>query len=142
QLRDRLTALGTRLLLEHLPRVPETQPAPQEGEPTYAEKLTVNEFRLDPSRPADELARVVRAGNPRPGAWMVVDGKRVKVWRAQPGPGEGQVGVVRRPGDLVTADGILRLEEVQPEGKPRMTGQAWMAGLHERVLPVEAVEAS
>jgi hypothetical protein len=31
---------------------------------------------------------------------------------------------------------------VQPEGKPRMTGQAWMAGLRERSLPVEAVAAS
>jgi len=142
ELRERLTALGTRLLLEHLPRVPDTQPVPQEGEPTYAEKITVDEFRIDGSRPAADAERVVRAGNPRPGAWMVVDGKRVKVWRARPEPGEGQPRVVRRPGELVTADGILRLDEVQPEGKPRMTGQAWMAGLHERAVPVEAVEGS
>jgi methionyl-tRNA formyltransferase len=142
ELRGRLTALGTRLLLEHLPSVPDTPPVAQEGEPTYAEKLTVDEFRIDGSRPAVEAARLVRAGNPRPGAWMVVDGKRVKVWRARPGPGEGQPGVVCRPGELVTPDGTLRLDEVQPEGKPRMTGQAWMAGLHERVVPVEAVEGS
>jgi methionyl-tRNA formyltransferase len=142
ELRDRLTAFGTRLLLEHLPNVPDTQPVPQEGEPTYAEKLTVDEFRIDSSRPAVVAARIVRAGNPRPGAWMVVDGKRVKVWRARPEPGEGEPGVVRRPGELVTADGTLRLDEVQPEGKTHMTGQAWMAGLHERVVPVEAVEGS
>jgi methionyl-tRNA formyltransferase len=142
ELRERLTALGTRLLVEHLPSVPETGPVPQEGEPTYADKLTVDEFRIDGSRPAVVAARFVRAGNPRPGAWMVVDGKRVKVWRARPEPGEGQPGVVRRPGEFVTADGILRLDEVQPEGKSRMTGQAWMAGLHERVVPVEAVEGS
>ena len=142
ELRERLTVLGTRLLLEHLPHVPETEPVPQEGEPTYAEKLTVDEFRIDGSRPAVETARYVCAGNPRPGAWMVVDGKRVKVWRARPEPGEGQPGVVRRPGELVTADGVLGLDEVQPEGKPRMTGQAWMAGLHDRVVPVEAVEGS
>ena len=142
ELRERLTALGTRLLLEHLPRVPETEPVPQEGEPTYAEKLSVDEFRIDGSRPAVEAARVVRAGNPRPGAWMVVDGKRVKVWRARPGRGEGPPGVVRRPGELVTVDGILRLDAVQPEGKPRMAGQAWMAGLHERATAVEAVEGS
>ena len=122
--------------------MPETEPVPQEGEPTYAEKLTVDEFRIDGSRPALEVARVVRAGNPRPGAWMVVDGKRVKVWRARPEPGEGEPGVVRRPGELVTTAGVLRLDEVQPEGKPRMTGQAWMAGRHERALPVEAGGAS
>jgi methionyl-tRNA formyltransferase len=142
ELHARLTVLGTRLLLEHLPLVPETERVPQEGEPTYAEKLTVDEFRIDGSRPAEELARVVRAGNPRPGAWMVVDGKRIKVWRARPEPGDGEPGVVRRPGELVTTDGVLRLDEVQPEGKPRMTGQAWMAGLRERAFPVEAVDAS
>jgi methionyl-tRNA formyltransferase len=142
ELHESLTALGTRLLLEHLPRVPETEPVPQEGEPTYAEKLTVDEFRIDGSRAAPEIARVVRAGNPRPGAWMVVDGKRVKIWRARPEAGDGEPSVVRRPGELVTTDAVLRLDEVQPEGKPRMTGQAWMAGLRERELAVEAVEAS
>jgi methionyl-tRNA formyltransferase len=142
ELHARLTELGTRLLLEHLPRVPDTESVPQEGEPTYAEKLTVDEFRIDGSRPAVELARVVRAGNPRPGAWMIVDGKRVKVWRAVAAAGDGAPGVVRRPGELLAADGVLRLDEVQPEGKPRMTGAAWMAGLRERTLAVEAVESS
>jgi methionyl-tRNA formyltransferase len=142
QLRERLTTLGTRLLLEHLPRVPETEPVPQEGEPTYAEKLTVDEFRIDGASAAVDAARVIRAGNPRPGAWMVVDGKRVKVWHARPEPGEGQPGLVRRPGELVTSDGLLRLEEVQPEGKPRMTGPAWMAGLHENAVLVEGVDSS
>jgi methionyl-tRNA formyltransferase len=142
ELRARLTELGTRLLLEHLPRVPNAEPVPQEGEPTYAEKLSVDEFRLDASRPAAELARVVRAGNPRPGAWMIVGGKRVKVWRARPAAGEGATGVVRRPGELVAPDGVLRLDEVQPEGRPHMTGDAWMAGLRERALTVDAVASA
>ena len=142
ELHERLTELGTRLLLEHLPLVPERRPVPQEGEPTYAEKLAVDEFRIDGSRPAVDVARVVRAGNPRPGAWMVVEGKRIKVWRALPEAGEGDLGVVRRPGELVTTAGVLRLDEVQPEGKPRMTSRAWMAGLRERALSVETVEAS
>jgi methionyl-tRNA formyltransferase len=140
ELHARLTELGTRLLLEHLGHVPATEPVPQEGAPTYAEKLTVDEFRIDGSRPAVELARVVRAGNPRPGAWMIVGGTRVKVWRAGAAAGDGPPGVVRRPAELVTTDGVLRLDEVQPEGKPHMTGDAWMAGLREPTLAVEAVE--
>ena len=53
------------------------------GEPTYAEKLTVDEFELDPAAPAGGAAPArCAAGNPRPGAWIVVDGKRLKVWRA------------------------------------------------------------
>jgi methionyl-tRNA formyltransferase len=142
ELHARLTELGTRLLLEHLPRVPDNEPVRQGGEATYAEKLRVDEFRIDGSRPAAELARVVRAGNPRPGAWMTVGGKRVKVWRAVAAAGDGPPGVVRPPAELVTTDGVLRLDEVQPEGRPRMTGDAWMAGLREPTLAVEAVESS
>jgi methionyl-tRNA formyltransferase len=142
ELRARLTDVGTRLLVEHLPRVLETEPIPQHGEATYAEKLSVDEFHIDGLRPADELARVVRAGNPRPGAWMTVDGKRIKVWRARTEPGEGRPGVVRAPGGLVTTSGILRLDEVQPEGRPHMSGEAWMAGVRGRALEVQPVRGS
>jgi methionyl-tRNA formyltransferase len=142
ELRARLTDLGTRLLLEHLPRLPETEPAPQEREPTYAEKLTVDEFRIDGARSAIELHRVVRAGNPRPGAWMIVNGQRVKVWRAHVEAADGPAGVVRGHGELVTTDGVLRLDEVQPEGKSRMTGEAWMAGRREETLSVAPAESS
>jgi methionyl-tRNA formyltransferase len=103
---------------------------PQFGEPTYADKLTVEEFALDPARPAAELDRLVRAGNPRPGAWMHVGGRRVKVWRAHAEPASaGAPGVIAAGGALVTADGVLALDEVQPEGKRAMSGAAWRAGL-------------
>jgi methionyl-tRNA formyltransferase len=140
QLRARLVDLGTELLLEHLPQIPSIEPVPQHGEPTYAEKLSVEEFRIDPRRPALELARLVRAGNPRPGAWMLVGGKRVKVWRAQVDRGDGAPGSIGPGGDLVTADGALRLDQVQPEGRPRMATEAWLAGTRERTLTVEPEE--
>lgn len=110
ELRARLVAAGTELLVATVPAVPTTTPTPQRGEATYAEKLDVDEFRLDWSRPAEELARVVRAGNPRPGAWTLAGGKRLKVWRAH-------------------ADGLeIVLDEVQPEGRRRMSAAEWRAG--------------
>ena len=66
-LRERLVHLGKELLVWTLPQVPEITPTPQEGEPTYASKLTVAEFELDPRRPAPELDRVVRRGQPAAG---------------------------------------------------------------------------
>src|SRR5450432_3414989 len=48
ELRARLVAVGSDLLVAHLPEVPGREPEPQRGEPTYAEKLTVEEFGLDP----------------------------------------------------------------------------------------------
>jgi methionyl-tRNA formyltransferase len=111
ELHERLVAVGTELLVETVPRIASIEPRPQSGEATYAEKLSVDEFRLDPHRPAAELDRIVRAGNPRPGAWAEVGGRRVKVWRAH-----------------VEGD-HLELDEVQPEGKARMDAAAWRAGL-------------
>ncbi len=111
ELRSRLIDLGTRLMVETVPNVPTTDPVPQAGEATYADKLSVEEFHLDWSRPGEELARVVRAGNPRPGAWATVDGKRLKVWRGH-----------------LADDGSLVPLEVQPEGKGRMTWADWRRG--------------
>jgi methionyl-tRNA formyltransferase len=142
RLTERLVALGTPPLLDVLAGLPDLEPAPQVGEPTYAEKLSVEEFHLDPSRPLSELARLVRAGNPRPGAWMLVEGKRVKVLAAHaeaggaaPGP---PYGVVWPGAALRTASGRLVLDEVQVEGRRPVTGDAWLAGYRRRrlTLPV------
>ncbi|HEV7526709.1 MAG TPA: methionyl-tRNA formyltransferase [Acidimicrobiia bacterium] len=133
ELHARLVDAGTELLRVHLPQVPSAVPEPQVGEPTYADKLTVDEFRLDPQVGAAELARVVRAGNPRPGAWFRVGGRRVKVWRAHEIDADATApvapGAVDRDGVLGTASGALALDEVQPEGKRAMTAAAWRAGV-------------
>jgi methionyl-tRNA formyltransferase len=142
ELHARLVEAGTELLRTHLPNVAGTVPEPQHGEPTYADKLTVDEFRLDPTRTASELERLVRAGNPRPGAWFRVDGRRVKVWRAHTGDPDdhddgpvtvGAFGRGSRTGHLGTAAGTLVLDEVQPEGKRVMDARAWLTGLRSDV---------
>jgi methionyl-tRNA formyltransferase len=137
ELRARLVALGTTVLVDTLPDVGVRAPEPQVGEPTYAQKLSVDEFRLDPARPASVLAQVVRAGNPRPGAWLAVDGRRLKVLRAHPVAGTGAVGTIDRSAQLGTADGRLALDEVQPEGRRSMAGAAWIAGVHAPSLTVD-----
>ena len=110
---DALVGLGADLLVAMLPGLAGVAPEPQQGEPTYADKLTVEEFELRADRSAEELVRIVRAGNPRPGAWGTVQGTRVKVWRAE------------------VRDGAFVPLEVQPEGKPRMAADAWMRGLRD-----------
>lgn len=129
ELRTRLVEVGTQLLLERLPAITSATPEPQDGDATYAEKLDVEEFHLDPNRPAADLARIVRAGNPRPGAFLSAYGKRVKVWRAHEANGDLAPGEISRRGELGTALGVLVLDEVQPEGKRAMGGRAWGAGL-------------
>ena len=130
ELRARLVALGTELLVTTVPGVPTATPAPQVGEPTYADKLTVEEFALDWDQPAVELARVVRAGNPRPGAWTTDHGHRLKIWRAR-ALSEGidaEPGTVFGHTRVAAGDGALELVEVQPEGRRTMAANAWLAG--------------
>lgn len=128
ELGARLVERGTELLVATLPRLRELVPRPQSGEPTYAHKVTVEEFRLDPNRPAVDLARVVRAGNPRPGAWCTVDGARLKVLRARAIERTVPVGTIDPEAVLGTVDGGLQLLEVQPEGKRAMEAMAWRTG--------------
>ena len=138
ELHERLVRLGTELLVRIVPEVPALIPEPQQGEPTYADKLTVDEFRIDPARSTAELHRMVRAGNPRPGAWMIAGGHRVKVLRAHATAGNGDPGVLTPSGALATSDGILVLDEVQPEGKRSMAASDWLRGLRTERLRVDA----
>jgi methionyl-tRNA formyltransferase len=131
ELRTRLVALGTPLLVETVDHLADLTPTPQTGDPTHAAKLDVDEFRLDWTRPAEELGRIVRAGNPRPGAWAEVDGRRLKVLRAAVEPDaeeRGAPGTVHSDGSVATGAGALRLVEVQPAGKGAMPADAWLTG--------------
>jgi methionyl-tRNA formyltransferase len=138
ELTGRLVDLGIPVLLDVVAELPTLEPHHQTGDPTYAEKLAVDEFHLDPSRPASEMSRLVRAGNPRPGAWMLVDQHRVKVLRAHPEPGvasDRSGSAVVWPGAaLLTATGPLVLDEVQVEGRRPMSGDAWLAGYRAKQL--------
>jgi len=129
ELRARLVELGTPLLVETVDHLADLEPAPQTGDATHAGKLDVDEFRLDWTRSADELDRVVRAGNPRPGAWTECDGQRLKVLRSLPeADGDGEPGEVDDDGVVATGHGALRLLDVQPAGKAPMNVHAWRAG--------------
>lgn len=124
QLREQLTALGTRLLVDTLVQGLGT-PAPQIGEATYAAKLSTEDLHLDWDAPADRLDRQVRVG----GAWTTFRHRRLKVLAAHPvaeKPSEAPGTLV---GDVVaTSDGGLRLVTVQPEGKGAVPFAAWVNG--------------
>ena len=118
ELRERLVALGTDLLVSALAEGL-GEGVPQQGEPTYAAKLDVDELCLDWSSPAEELERVVRVGR----AWTTFRGRRLKVLRAcaHRVTGEG----VPSP----TGTTPLELLEVQPEGRAPMPAKDWARGV-------------
>jgi methionyl-tRNA formyltransferase len=124
ELSSRGTALLLRLLSDGLPA-----PRPQAGEATYAAKIDPAEHRLDWSRPAVELHRVIRLGD----AWTTFRGRRLKVVRARlagaAAPHRLAPGEVDARRLLVgTGEGAIELVEVQPEGRAPQPAAAWRNG--------------
>ena len=106
----RAAELGTGLLGELVAQSHKLEFRPQEGEPTYAEKITAADRELDLTRPDDALRRI-RALSPHIGARVELHGRRVTIWRARL---EG--------GELIPLD-------VQPDGGRRMTYEEFLRGL-------------
>jgi methionyl-tRNA formyltransferase len=135
RLSAKLATLGGELLVEafDLLELGELRFAEQDDElATYAEKLEPAERRLDPGRPATELARTVRALTPHVGAYLELDGEnRLGVRRARAVDVDVKQGEVRAEwGALLLGcgRGALRLEVVQPPGGKPMAADAYLRG--------------
>jgi methionyl-tRNA formyltransferase len=135
---ERLALDGARLLVTTLDGIEEgrLRPVPQPGEGvSLAPKITVEDARVDWKTPAQHIDRQVRACTPAPGAWTTLGGERVKLFPLSPLPGAGEV----EPGRIVldkrgmavgTGSGhLVRLGEVQPQGRKRMSAADWARGL-------------
>ena len=131
----RLAELVAALLIEALDRAErgslELTEQPSTGE-TYAEKIAPAERRLDPGRPAEQLARVVRALTPGVGAYFELEGgERLGVESARAvdsGPEAGQVSAAE--GRLLVGcdPGALELEVVKPAGGRAMPAADYLRG--------------
>lgn len=125
---DRLAAVGAPLLVESVRMLLDgVVPTPQANEgATVAGKIERGDVAIDWTRPAPEVVNLVRSANPVPGAHSRFRGDVLKVWRAAIAEGEGAPGEIigaSSEGPVVaTGDGAIRLEEVQPAGKARMSG--------------------
>lgn len=101
-------------------------PVPQQGESTYATKVSTDELLLDWNRSSIEVSRMVRAVR----SYTMIGSQRLKVIQAElitdrvqlsPGQCDGA-------GCVGTRDGAVRLVAVQPEGKAVMDAVAWLRG--------------
>jgi methionyl-tRNA formyltransferase len=99
---------------------------------TYAEKIDPAERRLDPSRPAAELAAKVRALTPHVGTYLeTADGQRLGVRAARAVEADVSQGTLEaRDGALLLGcgEGALQLDVVQPPGGKPMPADAYLRG--------------
>lgn len=132
---DALSLLGGELLKRDIVQILngefEAIPQPTEGV-TYADKISSDEARIDWSKSADEISRLVRGIWPAPGAFTTLAGKRLKVIKGIPLSGEGTPGTlveVTKDALIVQCgEGRLSLLELQLEGKQRMATSEFLKG--------------
>ncbi len=132
----RLAEAGARLLARTVAQVGAGQAAETEQDheaATFAPLLRRGSARVDWKREAGDVANLVRAMDAAPGAWTLLAGVPLKVFRPVVEEGGGEPGLVTsadpRRGLVVAAGaGAVRIGEVQPPGKRRMPATAWIAG--------------
>ncbi|AZA11499.1 methionyl-tRNA formyltransferase [Corynebacterium gerontici] len=114
-------------------------PQPQDGEPSYAGKITTEQAHVDFHQDAATIERLIRALMPQPGAWAMLDDQRLKF-----GPisildaaaleqelAAGCILVEKKRVLVGTADGVVQLGNVQPPGKKYMPARDWARGQHD-----------
>lgn len=125
-LHDRLATLGSQAVVEAVTKLAAGElrgEVQDDSLATYAHKLNKDEARLDWSRPAVELERLVRAFNPWPICHSTLNGEALKIHAAQLGEGKGAPGTVLAADKsgltIACGEGALRLTRLQlPGGKP------------------------
>ncbi len=149
---DKLAVLGSELIVKALPLIEqgELKPVPQvEALADHVGMLKKSMGQIDFSRPAVEIERQVRGMDPWPGAYTTYNGKQLKIWKTaflREDEYHSLVDITSssnhsaQPGTVVytdkssvyvsTGDGILRIDELQLEGKKRMSVHDFLLGQH------------
>jgi methionyl-tRNA formyltransferase len=129
-LHDRLSAMGARMICDTLDRLADLTPVPQPFEGiTYASKIDKAEARIDWTRPAVEVDRLIRGLSPFPGAWTLAGTERIKCLRSRIAPGGGTPGQVLHGLTIACGTGAVEITLAQREGKRPMPTSEVLRGL-------------
>jgi methionyl-tRNA formyltransferase len=132
----RLAELGALALIEALTLVDlgiAIEQQQDDAAATYAPKVDREHSRVDWTQPAMQVARGIRAYDPKPGAFTTNGDAELKLFGANAAHAHE-----RTPGEILGVDaggltvacgeGAVSIAYVQPAGKPRMTAEAWARG--------------
>jgi methionyl-tRNA formyltransferase len=130
ELHDRLAVIGAEAIVEALVKLPGLTPEVQPEEAvTYAAKIDKAEARIDWTRPAADVARLIRGLSPFPGAWCDVAGERVKFHGARVAAGKGAPGEVLSGFTVACGEGAVEITRVQREGKKALAAGEVLRGM-------------
>ncbi len=136
---DKLSVVGAQLLIKTLDGLEAATitPVKQEGDTCYASMIDKSLGNLDFTRPAVELERLMRGLDPAPAAYSFLDGKLLKLFGADVVDSDKEysaqecgiiTNITKNTFDITTGAGVLRVNEVQLEGKKRMDAASFLRG--------------
>lgn len=133
ELFDRLAVLGGELIVKTLDKLEKGKITPQkqdESLATHTSKITKDLCPIDFNKSAFEVHNKVRGLNPWPVAVTEISGKTVKVYSSRVSDLTGEPGTILslKPFVIACGEKSVELIEIQPQGKKRMTAQAFLAG--------------
>lgn len=129
---EKLAGLGPDALLETLEQISAGKAVAEkqdDSQATYAQKLSKEEAKLNWHLSATQLERCIRAFNPWPVSYFIIDDQPVKVWQAQAINAEikAEPGTIIQAGkqgiQVATSEGVLNILQLQPSGKKSMSAQ-------------------
>ena len=130
-LHEKLAKLGGECIITVLDMIMKNSvhPIPQQDSlATYAKKITKADAKIDWTKPICEIDRLIRAMNPTPTAYSVLNNTTIRIWRAvilennMHNMTPGRIVNYSNDGlDISSSDGILRILDLQLPGKKIMT---------------------
>jgi len=134
---DRLSVIGADLLVETLTALEDgtaTRRKQEDELSNYAQRLDKALGEIDFRKSAENIERLIRGLNPWPSAYTHIDGKTLKIWDADVVEEEyvgtaGTIVDINKTSFVVKCgEKALKINEVQLEGKKRMTTDAFLRG--------------
>ena len=126
---DRLSHMGADLIVQAVRDLPGLTPQPQpDAGVTYAAKIDKAEARIDWSAPARDIDRQIRGLSPFPGAWTLLNGKRLKLLGSRLAEGDAPPGTVLPEARVACGGGAIQITQAQIEGKAAQEARVLVAG--------------
>lgn len=138
QLHDRLSLLAGQVIIKALTDMTNSQvkEIPQDDSlASYASKIERRDSLVDWKQPATRISCLMRALDPRPGAYTLLEGKQIKLFSSTVVEKAGLDGVpgrvVRHTKDAIhvdTGQGMIGIREIQYPGKKRLSIPDFLRG--------------
>lgn len=135
EVHDALIKIGATAIVADLQRLQregslKATPQPENGI-TYAQKLSKEEAEINWQDSAEHIIRKIRAFNPVPAAWVMFQGKPLKIWQAERFDAQGKAGTILKADNqgivVACAEQAILITELQPANSKRMDFNAFLA---------------